>query len=169
MFAFCNFYVGTAQLFSNGLRPTLNVSVTQILSRRLKGILSYRTNYNIAENEEYDVYEINEQESEMSTELTYTGKSYTLSSSLQIGIPQTYIMCSIVKRFTEPVGKIRGNFRAGIFGVMLDYGVERRISAQSIIAATMTVGYPTGVLLKIRLVRGSQTYSFPMHLSDEVN
>ena len=50
-----------------------------------------------------------------------------------------------------------------------DYGIERKISAQSMIAATMTVGFPTGVKLTIRLNRGSQTYLFPLHLSDEVN
>ena len=59
--------------------------------------------------------------------------------------------------------------RAGTFGLLVDYGIERKISAQSFIAATMTVGIPTGVLLKIRLNRGSQTYFFPLHLSDEVH
>ena len=32
----------------------------------------------------------------------------------------------------------------------------------------MVIGVPTGVTLRIRLVRSSQSYSFPIHLSDEI-
>lgn len=32
----------------------------------------------------------------------------------------------------------------------------------------MTVGIPTGILLKIRLNRASQSYNLPVHLSDDI-
>jgi len=32
----------------------------------------------------------------------------------------------------------------------------------------MVVGVPVGVTLRIKLVRGQQTYSFPIRLADEV-
>nr|XP_006814474.1 PREDICTED: dnaJ homolog subfamily C member 11-like [Saccoglossus kowalevskii] len=33
----------------------------------------------------------------------------------------------------------------------------------------MSIGIPLGITLKIKLNRGNQTYSFPVHLSDEIN
>jgi len=157
---------GSAQLYSHGLHPSLQISLTHNISKRLKGFLNYNVNYQLAEND--DFYELNEQESGMSTEVHYNGEKYVFSTALQIGIPQTYITLNVTRKFTDPIGKIKASFRAGTFGLLVDYGIERKISAQSFIAATMTVGIPTGVLLKIRLNRGSQTYFFPLHLSDEI-
>ena len=51
---------------------------------------------------------------------------------------------------------------------MIEYGVDRKITEQSTLAATVAVGIPQGVILRIRLNRASQTYLFPLHLSDEV-
>ena len=58
-------------------------------------------------------------------------------------------------------------FRLGTFGAIIEYGIERKITKQSTLAATMSVG-AVGVVLKIRLNRASQTYNFPIHLSDEI-
>lgn len=51
---------------------------------------------------------------------------------------------------------------------MIEYGVDRKITEQSTLAATVAVGIPQGVILRIRLNRATQTYLFPLHLSDEV-
>ena len=51
---------------------------------------------------------------------------------------------------------------------MFEYGVERRVSTHSTLGATMVVGIPVGVTLRVKLVRASQTYTFPIHLSDEI-
>ena len=58
--------------------------------------------------------------------------------------------------------------RFGTFGAVIEYGVDRKITEQSTLAATVAVGIPQGVILRIRLNRASQTYLFPLHLSDEV-
>jgi hypothetical protein len=54
--------------------------------------------------------------------------------------------------------------RLGTFGAMIEYGVERRVSTHSTLGATMVVGIPVGVTLRVKLVRASQTYIFPIHL-----
>ncbi len=59
-------------------------------------------------------------------------------------------------------------FRLGTFGLIFEYGVHRQISQHSTLGATMVVGIPTGITLRIRLNRATQTYLFPLHLSDEV-
>ena len=77
--------------------------------KRLKGFLNYNVNYQLAEND--DFYELNEQESGMSTEVHYNGEKYVFSTALQIGIPQTYITLNVTRKFTDPVGKIKASFR----------------------------------------------------------
>ncbi|XP_031817421.1 dnaJ homolog subfamily C member 11 [Sarcophilus harrisii] len=58
--------------------------------------------------------------------------------------------------------------RAGFFGTVVEYGAERKISRHSILGATVSVGVPQGVSLKIKLNRASQTYFFPIHLTDQL-
>ena len=60
------------------------------------------------------------------------------------------------------------HLRIGSFGAILEYGVERKITAHSVLGATMVVGVPVGVTLRIKVTRGQQAYLFPIHLSDEV-
>ena len=50
----------------------------------------------------------------------------------------------------------------------MEYGIERRITPHSNLGATMLVGIPFGVTLKVKFTRASQTYTFPIHLADEV-
>lgn len=86
--------------------------------------------------------------------------------------------------------------RTGWFGTVVEYGAERKISRHSVLSATVSVGVPQGVTLKIkywpspkcslscglsslplanafapvrrRLARASQTYLFPIHLTDQL-
>ena len=71
--------------------------------------MNYNVNYQLAEND--DFYELNEQESGMSTEVHYNGEKYVFSTALQIGIPQTYITLNVTRKFTDPIGKIKASFR----------------------------------------------------------
>lgn len=90
--------------------------------------------------------------------------------------------------------------RTGWFGTVVEYGAERKISRHSVLSATVSVGVPQGVTLKLkywpthnlisfsrfsshfltvhvcisvlvsrcRLARASQTYLFPVHLTDQL-
>lgn len=40
--------------------------------------------------------------------------------------------------------------RSGLFGTVVEYGAERKISRHSILGATVSVGVPQGVTLKIK-------------------
>ena len=51
----------------------------------------------------------------------------------------------------------------------MEYGIERRLTPHSNLGATMLVGIPFGVTLKIKFTRASQTYTFPIHLADDVS
>merc|ERR1712223_2028551 len=157
---------GSMQLYSRGgITPGIQISLANTLSRRLKGYLTYSANYLIEETE--DSIHLETQQSSMSTMLVYDGEKYYFMFSLQLGIPQTYLIMTMARKFVNPVGKLRASFKLGTFGAIIEYGIERKITRQSTIAATMAVG-AVGVVLKIRLSRASQTYSFPIHLSDEI-
>uniref|UniRef100_A0A8C6V2B3 DnaJ homolog subfamily C member 11 n=1 Tax=Neogobius melanostomus TaxID=47308 RepID=A0A8C6V2B3_9GOBI len=54
------------------------------------------------------------------------------------------------------------------FGTVVEYGAERKISRHSVLGATVSIGVPQGVSLKIKLNRASQTYFFPIHLTDQL-
>lgn len=51
---------------------------------------------------------------------------------------------------------------------MTEYGAEKKISKYSSVVASVMLGVPSGVTLKLKLIRSSQTYIFPIHLSEEV-
>ena len=41
-------------------------------------------------------------------------------------------------------------FRGGTFGALIEYGIEKKISQLSTIGATMIVGIPHGVMLRLK-------------------
>lgn len=51
---------------------------------------------------------------------------------------------------------------------MTEYGAEKKVSKYSSFVASVMVGVPSGVTLKIKYVRSSQSYIFPIHLSEEI-
>lgn len=90
--------------------------------------------------------------------------------SIQLGIPYTYLMLTASRKLWggESETKCRGAVRVGTFGAILEYGLERRVTKHSTLGATVVVGVPTGVTLRLKLTRGQQTYTLPLHLADEV-
>ncbi|CAB1314942.1 unnamed protein product [Coregonus sp. 'balchen'] len=86
-----------------------------------------------------------------------------------LGVPHSYLMMSYQYKFQdEDQTKVKGSIKTGWFGTVLEYGAERKISRHSVLAATVSVGVPQGVTLKIRLARANQTYLFPVHLTDQL-
>ncbi|XP_064117668.1 dnaJ homolog subfamily C member 11-like [Macrobrachium nipponense] len=53
-------------------------------------------------------------------------------------------------------------------GAILEYGAERKISQNSSLSASLGLGVPTGVQLKIKLHRASQTYGTTVILCEEI-
>lgn len=51
---------------------------------------------------------------------------------------------------------------------MAEYGAEKKVSKYSTVVASVSVGQPTGVILKMKLIRSSQSYVFPIHLSEDI-
>ncbi|KAL7648908.1 UNVERIFIED_CONTAM: hypothetical protein RMT77_000842 [Armadillidium vulgare] len=96
-----------------------------------------------------------------------TSKSHIVCS-LYFGIPHTYCALSFTRKLPERETKFKITGKAGTFGAILEYGAERKVSRHSSLGATMSIGVPTGVILKIRLHRATQTYATSILLCEEL-
>ncbi|XP_077833541.1 dnaJ homolog subfamily C member 11 isoform X1 [Macaca mulatta] len=89
--------------------------------------------------------------------------------SPQLGIPHSFALISYQHKFQDDdQTRVKGSLKAGFFGTVVEYGAERKISRHSVLGAAVSIGVPQGVSLKVKLNRASQTYFFPIHLTDQL-
>ncbi|KAL4096978.1 hypothetical protein QTP88_021835 [Uroleucon formosanum] len=103
----------------------------------------------------------------LSTEVEHnTERSYCMCK-LEIGLAPAISMLYTWK-FIEQDLLLRIYARAGVLNSKLEYGVEKKVSKLNTFAATVQIDVINGVTLKIKFVRASQTYIFPILLSHDV-
>uniref|UniRef100_A0A8C7X1S5 DnaJ (Hsp40) homolog, subfamily C, member 11a n=1 Tax=Oryzias sinensis TaxID=183150 RepID=A0A8C7X1S5_9TELE len=141
------------QFSSQGVRPGVTTVLARHLDKNTMGYLQWRWGI----------------QSSMNTSIVRDTKSSHFTLAFQLGIPHTFMMMSYQYKFQdEDQTKIKGSVKSGFFGTVVEYGAERKISRHSVLGATVSVGVPQGVTLKIKLNRASQTYFFPIHLTDQL-
>ncbi|KAF7656579.1 hypothetical protein LDENG_00039050 [Lucifuga dentata] len=141
------------QFSPRGLRPSCSLMMARHLDQNTMGYLQWRWGPNSA----------------MTTSLVRDTKTSHFTLALQLGVPHSYLMMSYQYKFQdEDQTKVKGSLKTGWFGTVVEYGAERKISRHSVLSATVSIGVPQGVTLKIKLSRASQTYLFPVHLTDQL-
>ncbi|XP_075997243.1 dnaJ homolog subfamily C member 11-like [Genypterus blacodes] len=141
------------QFSPRGPRPSCSLMTARHLDQNTMGYLQWRWGTNSA----------------MTTSLVRDTTTSHLTVALQLGVPHSYMMMSYQYKFQdEDQTKVKGSIKTGWFGTVVEYGAERKISRHSVLSATVSVGIPQGVTLKIKLSRASQTYLFPIHLTDQL-
>ncbi|XP_047204500.1 dnaJ homolog subfamily C member 11-like [Girardinichthys multiradiatus] len=141
------------QFSPRGLRPSCSLMTARHLDQNTMGYLQWRWGPNSA----------------MTTSLVRDTKSSHFTLALQLGVPHSYLMMSYQYKFQdEDQTKVKGSVKTGWFGTVVEYGAERKISRHSVLSAAVSIGVPQGVTLKIKLSRASQTYLFPVHLTDQL-
>ncbi|TRY56603.1 hypothetical protein DNTS_003516 [Danionella cerebrum] len=141
------------QFSSGGIRPGLTTILARHLDKNTMGYLQWRWGT----------------QSSMNTSVVRNTKSSHFTFAVQLGIPNTFVMMSYQYKFQDDdQTKIRGSVKSGFFGTVVEYGAETKISRHSVLGATVSVGVPLGVSLKIKLNRASQTYLFPIHLTEQL-
>uniref|UniRef100_A0A3Q2ZD50 DnaJ homolog subfamily C member 11 n=1 Tax=Kryptolebias marmoratus TaxID=37003 RepID=A0A3Q2ZD50_KRYMA len=141
------------QFSPRGLRPSCSLMTARHLDQNTMGYLQWRWGLNSA----------------MTTSLVRDTKSNHFTLALQLGVPHSYLMMSYQYKFQdEDQTKVKGSVKTGWFGTVIEYGAERKISRHSVLSATVSIGVPQGVTLKIKLARASQIYLFPVHLTDQL-
>ena len=90
---------GSVQLFSNGIRPSINISSGNTFSKKLQGFLTFHLGYIAALDPAYDLALLAEEEvSSVSSMMVYNSKNYNAMVSLQFGIPQSYFLLSVTRK-----------------------------------------------------------------------
>ncbi|KAG7275561.1 hypothetical protein CRUP_014943 [Coryphaenoides rupestris] len=141
------------QFSPRGMRPSCSLMTARHLDHNTMGYLQWRCGANSA----------------MTTSLVRDTKTTHCTLALQLGVLNSYLMMSYQYKFQdEDQTKVKGSLKTGWFGTVVEYGAERKISRHSVLSATVSMGVPQGVTLKIRLSRASQTYLFPIHLTDQL-
>ncbi|KAM5270569.1 dnaJ homolog subfamily C member 11 [Hipposideros larvatus] len=141
------------QFSSRGIRPGLTTVLARNLDKNTVGYLQWRWGI----------------QSAMNTSLVRDTKTSHFTVALQLGIPHSFALISYQHKFQDDdQTRVKGSLKAGFFGTVVEYGAERKISSHSILGATVSIGVPQGVSLKVKLNRASQTYFFPIHLTDQL-
>lgn len=142
------------QYTPNALEAGLVASLGCQLDKNVVGNLTWRTGI----------------QNSMATSIHRNTDKTTTSVTVLFGIPTSYLSFSYTRKFFENESflKLKLAAKVGTFGALVEYGAEKRVSKQSTVSASVVVGVPTGVSLKLRLNRANQTYSFPILLCEEI-
>jgi len=101
----------------------------------------------------------------MTTTISRNTENYSFMAQLQLGIPNSLAMVTYTQKFGTDT-KAKFALKYGIMGLVFDYGCEHKITSLSRLGAFMSIGQVTGVTLKIKLHRHTQTFNFPILLSE---
>ncbi|KAF6108279.1 DnaJ heat shock protein family (Hsp40) member C11 [Phyllostomus discolor] len=141
------------QFSSRGVRPGLTTVLARNLDKNTVGYLQWRWGI----------------QSAMNTSIVRDTKTSHFTVALQLGIPHSFALISYQHKFQDDdQTRVKGSLKAGFFGTVVEYGAERKISRHSVLGAAVSIGVPQGVSLKVKLNRASQTYFFPIHLTDQL-
>lgn len=148
------FCIGTLSVVAmpGGLRPGLSFLTAWQLDRNLQGRIILTVGF----------------PSSMRTMLVYEKEETYASLTLQLGVPETYVKAVYSRRFTTHEARLRVAGKIGTVGAYIEYGCMKKISQFSWLGATMVIGMPVGISLRIKVTRGQQTFMFPIKLSEQL-
>ncbi|XP_033641922.1 dnaJ homolog subfamily C member 11-like [Asterias rubens] len=145
---------GTSRLLSGGMiAPGVSVVGGRQLDKHTMGYLTWRWGL----------------QSSMTTMVVRDTQSTHAMFQMQLGIPNSFVSTSFTKKFPEQEGKFTVAAKVGLFGSIFEYGCDKKISRHSRVAAKVSIGVPSGVTLRLKLGRASQTFLFPIHLAHDIS
>lgn len=107
-------------------------------------------------------------QSSMSIALNHNTDKHQFNVTCSLGIPNCFVSASYMRNLAEHEIKLRLAAKVGTFGYMVEYSAEKKISKHSTVVASVSVESPNGVTLRLRLIRSSQSYIFPIQLSKDI-
>lgn len=107
-------------------------------------------------------------QSSLSTIIERNTEKHYINLTFSLGLPHSFVSCNYIRRLPEQEMKLKLAGKVGTFGFMTEYGVEKKVSKYSSLHASVMLGVPNGVTLKIRFIRSSQSYNFNIQLSEEI-
>ncbi|XP_018572259.1 dnaJ homolog subfamily C member 11 [Anoplophora glabripennis] len=140
------------QFTPEGVRPGIMSTLAMQIDKYSVGYLSYHGGIR----------------SLFSTQVIRDTENNRYNFSIQVGLPHSFVLLQYTRKMMNQELKLKIAVKYGTFGGVIEYGAEKKISKHSNLSFAVVCGVPSGVKLKIRLTRASQTYSFPIHLCEEV-
>ncbi|XP_017466447.1 PREDICTED: dnaJ homolog subfamily C member 11 [Rhagoletis zephyria] len=107
-------------------------------------------------------------QSSMTTQIDSSNEKHAWTTSFVIGFPHIYLSAAYTRKMLENELKLKVAAKLGTFGFLAEYGAEKKVSKYSSVFAAVSLGVPSGVMLKFKIVRSNQSYIFPIHLSEEI-
>ncbi|XP_067633853.1 dnaJ homolog subfamily C member 11 [Eurosta solidaginis] len=107
-------------------------------------------------------------QSSMTTQIDSSTEKHAWTASFVIGFPHIYLSAAYTRKIIENELKLKLAAKLGTFGFLAEYGAEKKVSKYSSVFAAVSLGVPSGVMLKFKIVRSNQSYIFPIHLSEEI-
>ncbi|UJR26249.1 hypothetical protein I4U23_007589 [Adineta vaga] len=99
--------------------------------------------------------------------LHYDNQKVAVSSAVQLGFVNTFGAIDGVYRVPN-VCNMRCSLKLFVFGPWLEYGIDRQLTKYTQGSATVAISSRMGVLLRLKFIRGSQTFTFPLQISNEI-
>lgn len=104
----------------------------------------------------------------MSVALNHSTDEQQFNVTCSLGTPNCFVSASYMRNLAEYEIKLRLAAKVGTFGYMVEYSAEKKMSKHSTVVASVSVESPNGVTLRLRLIRSSQSYNFPIQLSKDI-
>lgn len=126
---------GTSANFrENGLVPGLFSTLAVQLDKHTVGSLTLNAGPQMA----------------MTTQVDRISERYTWTSSIVLRSPHIYYTIAYTHKMIEDELKLKLAAKIGTFGFMAEYGAEKKISKYSSVYASVSIGVPSGVILKFK-------------------
>lgn len=134
----------------NGMVPGLVGTLAVQLDKHTVGYLTYTAGL----------------QSSMATIVEHNTEKNYLHLMLLLGVPHSFVSFNYTRKMVEYELKLKLSCKVGTFGFMTEYGAEKKVSKYSSLHASVVFGVPTGVQLKIRFNRSSQSYNFHIQVKN---
>ena len=138
---------------NGGIVPTFVPTVSYNLTKNLNGHIIYKSGA----------------KSRMKTIVEYNlENNIQLVAACQLSVSNTFISFEVNKKFLTRDISLRSSIKYGYLGFVFNYGITKKITEFSHLNASILIGDKIGVCLNIRVDRASQSFSFPIQLSEEI-
>ena len=106
----------------------------------------------------------------LTTSLAYEQEKYKLELKLSCGIlvKNTYLSVSYIRSLEVNSTKLMVKLRAGLEDSIVEYGCETKLTKNSTVAASLKIGYLSGVSVELTGLVSNQMYTLNLRMHDQM-
>ncbi|XP_065219886.1 dnaJ homolog subfamily C member 11 [Planococcus citri] len=105
--------------------------------------------------------------SSMTTMLVRDTETSYSAAVFSLGLSSSFVSMNHVWKINKADLRLRVYGKVGTANTVVECSVDKKVSEQSSLGAAVSVGIPSGVVLKIKIIRAHHNYFFPIHLCEE--